>query len=52
MARYMSLILCGLAHPPSVSGSWLTTWTNSVGKYDEAMPVSILMVGMDANPSR
>ena len=26
------------------------TWTNSIGKYDEAM--SILKAGMEANPSR
>ena len=45
--------LCGLAHPPSVSGSctfMAYTWTNSVRKYDKAM--SILKVGMEANPSR
>ena len=33
-----------------ITGSWLTHWTNTIGKHDEAM--SILLAGIEANPFR
>ena len=43
-------ILHGPVHPSFFLRFMAFTWTNSVGKYDEAM--SILKAGMEANPSR